>query len=243
MTNDTAKLFLDDAYKQSEQAVVTSINERGGILLDRTIFYANSGGQPGDSGTLSRSNGEQISVATTVYDDQRGIVHVPTEPVDLTIGETVTQTLDWSTRHKHMRAHTCLHLLCALIPFPVTGGQISTDGGRLDFDIPEATLDKSALTVQLNELIDADHPVSHIWVDESELDANPALVRTMAVKPPRGEGSVRLVLVNDGQIDRQPCGGTHVRSTGEIGPVRVTKIEKKGRQNRRVRIALDAIIE
>ena len=155
-------------------------------------------------------------------------------------GDQVSLKLDWDTRHRHMRVHTALHLLCSLVPFPVTGGQIAADGGRLDFDIDNPELvDKDDLNARLAELISADHPVSQRWISDAELEANPDLVRTMSVKPPMGSGKVRLVAIGeDGSVDLQPCGGTHVRSTGEIGGIQVTKIENKGKQNRRIRLAL-----
>jgi misacylated tRNA(Ala) deacylase len=236
----TEPLFRDDAYCAKTQATVIAINDRGGIVLDHTIFYPTSGGQPGDAGTLSTPAGT-CAIATTVYDaDRATIVHVaPDGATKPALGDTVTLALDWPVRHAHMRIHTALHLLCSVIPFPVTGGQIGAGEGRLDFDIEDAgALDKDALTEQLNALVAANHPVSTRWITDAELEANPDLVRTMAVKPPMGSGRVRLVAIGeDGTIDLQPCGGTHVRSTAEIGPLAVTKIEKKGRQNRRVRIA------
>lgn len=233
----TVPLFRDDAYLTECEAEVVGINERGGILLDRTVCYATSGGQPGDKAIMATSAGT-VPIAATVYDEGRNVVHVPGDADNLPgVGDTVSLTLDWDTRHRYMRAHTCLHLLCATVAFPVTGGSISADGGRLDFDIPDAVLDKDELTQTLNALIAADHEVTTRWITEDELDENPELVRTMTVQPPRGEGRIRLVAIGDGKVDLQPCGGTHVRTTGEIGPVRVTKIEKKGRQNRRIRVA------
>ena len=234
-------LFRDDAYLRDCEATVLSINDRGGIVLDRTVFYANSGGQPGDVGTLETGSGETLAIATTVYDDDREtIVHVPAEGSSLpAAGSAVTARLDWAQRYKCMRMHTCLHLLCSLVKFPVTGGQIGSKDGRLDFDIADASaIAKEDLTAQLNDLIAADHPVTSRWISDEDLAAQPDLVRTMAVKPPMGSGQVRLVSIGtDDAVDLQPCGGTHVRSTGEIGQVEVRKIEKKGRQNRRVRVA------
>lgn len=234
----TEELFRDDAYAKACDAKILSINDRGGIILDRTVFYATGGGQPGDSGRLISSAGAEIPIATAVYEqDRSAIVHVPAEgPGSLAVGEAVTAELDWQRRHGHMRVHTCLHLLCALLPYPVTGGQISADQGRLDFDIREAGLDKHELSERLMALIEADHSVASKWITDDELSQQPDLVRTMAVKPPMGSGRVRLIEIAD--TDLQPCGGTHVRSTAEIGPADVSKIEKKGAQNRRVRIAL-----
>jgi misacylated tRNA(Ala) deacylase len=236
----TEPLFREAPYMQSTQATVIAINERGGIVLDKSIFYPQSGGQPGDGGELKI--GEQICpITTTVYDTDRStIVHVPAEGASLPqAGATATLQLDWAKRHAHMRIHTALHLLCSLIPFSVTGGQIGAGDGRLDFDIADAgALDKDALTEKINAIIQADHPVTTSWITDVELEAKPELVRTMAVKPPMGSGKVRLVAIGDnGSVDLQPCGGTHVKSTSEIGQIAITKIEKKGKQNRRVRLA------
>ena len=235
-------LFQQDAYLATCTAKVESVNDRGGILLDRTIFYATGGGQPGDSGTMTLADGSRIDIATTVYgEDRNQIVHVPAEGPNLPEpGQEVTLHLNWDRRHRLMRVHTALHLMCALVPYPVTGGQIGEDGGRLDFDIdnPDA-IDKDELTTRLQGLVAADHKVSQLWITDAELDANPGLVRTMSVQPPRGSGRVRLVAIGeDGAVDLQPCGGTHVASTGEIGNISITKVEKKGRNNRRFRLAL-----
>lgn len=235
-------LFQQDAYLATCTAKVESVNDRGGILLDRTIFYATGGGQPGDSGTMTLADGSRIDIATTVYGEDRSqIVHVPAEGSNLPgPGQEVTLHLNWDRRHRLMRVHTALHLMCALVPYPVTGGQIGEDGGRLDFDIdnPDA-IDKDELTTRLQDLVAADHKVSQRWITDAELDANPGLVRTMSVQPPRGSGRVRLVAIGeDGAVDLQPCGGTHVASTGEIGNISITKVEKKGRNNRRFRLAL-----
>lgn len=236
----TEQLYRSDAYLRECEANVLDVNERGGIVLDRTPFYASAGGQPGDHGVI-RFAGGACPIATTVYDstDKSRIVHMAAEgaPRPAT-GERVTAVLDWDLRHRHMRMHTALHLLCSLVPFPVTGGQIGAEEGRLDFDIEDASaVDKDRLTADLNALVAADHPVTERWITDGELEANPGLVRTMSVKPPMGTGRVRLVLIGDGGgIDMQPCGGTHVRSTAEIGPVAVSKIEKKGKINRRIRL-------
>jgi misacylated tRNA(Ala) deacylase len=234
----TRLLFRDDAYARSCEASVLAVTPEGGIVLDQTVFYAQGGGQPGDVGALNRRNGTEIAIANTVYGPDRvTIVHVPQRPEEgLSAGEALEARLDWERRYARMRVHTALHLLSVVLPFPVTGGAIGDGDGRLDFDIPEAGLDKTELTEKLNALIARDAAVRERWITDEELDANPNLVKTMAVKPPRGAGRVRLVEI-DG-IDLQPCGGTHVRSTAEIGRVTVTEIEKKGKQNRRVRIAL-----
>jgi misacylated tRNA(Ala) deacylase len=229
-------LFREDAYLKTCPAKLTAITERGGLILDQTVFYPQAGGQPGDSGTLRLADGRVLAVATTVYDaDKITVVHVPAEGQELpTVGDTVDCVLNWDRRYKLMRAHTGLHLLCSLVPFPVTGGQIGEGEGRLDFDIPDSTLEKDELTAKLNALIQADHKVSHRWITDDEMAARPELIRTMSVKPPTGRGRVRLVAIGD--VDLQPCGGTHVASTGEIGRATVTKIEKKGALNRRIKV-------
>lgn len=237
MSHSTDPLFRDDAYLTTCEAHVVAVNDRGGVILDRTVFYPTSGGQPGDSGRLERADGQMIDIATTVYgEDKSEIVHVPTsQDVMPEPGETVVCHIDWERRYKHMRIHSALHLLSAVLPYPVTGGQIRAEDGRLDFDIPEAGLDKEEITVELNRLVGEDHPVAMEWITDDELAANPDLVKTMSVAPPTGAGKVRLIRIG-AQADLQPCGGTHVKSTSEIGAVEVAKIEKKGRQNRRVRI-------
>lgn len=233
----TQELFRDDSYLKTCEATVVAVDD-GGIVLDRTVFYPSSGGQPGDAGQLRLADGGTVAIANTVYGkDRGGIVHVPADGAALPkAGDTVQAEIDWQRRHAHMRVHTCLHLLCALLPYPVTGGQIGQGEGRLDFDIPEAGLDKEELTRRLNDLIDKDLAVSIGSISDDELKAKPELVRTMSVKPPMGAGRVRLIEISG--TDLQPCGGTHVRSTGEIGRAEVTKIEKKGAQNRRIRVAL-----
>lgn len=236
----TELIFREDAYLKSVDAIVQGINERGGIVLDKTNFYAAAGGQPGDRGTIT-VNGKAIDIATTIYDEMKNIVHVPASAGDLPEpGAPVTLALDWHTRYRNMRAHTMMHLLCACVPFPVTGGSISEDGGRIDFDIPEGQIpDKEDLAARINRLIVEDHKVSFRWISDAEMEANLHLVRTMSVKPPMGTGKVRLVMIGEeGKIDLQPCGGTHVKSTAEIGPIRVAKIENKGKINRRIRLAL-----
>lgn len=235
----TTPLFRDDAYLGTCDARVVSVNDRGGIVLDRTVFYATGGGQPGDSGALELEDGGMIAIATTVYDEDKStIVHVPAEDQPLpAIGTQVTAHVDWPRRYRLMRMHTALHLLSVALPFPVTGGQIGEREGRLDFDMGDETIDREALLAKLNELAAGDHAVTTEWITDEELDANPGLVKTMSVKPPRGSGRVRLVRIG-GEIDLQPCGGTHVSRTSEIGPLGLGKIEKKGKLNRRVRIRL-----
>ena len=235
----TEPLFRDDAYLTSTEATVVAITDRGGIVLDRTVFYPTGGGQPGDNGWLRGVDGNEVVIVTTAKGDSRDeIVHVPAEGSTLPdVGAVVTAEIDWKVRHRYMRMHSCLHLLTAIVPFPVTGGQVSDGKGRLDFDIPEATLDKEEITKKLNHLIGENHDVTSDFISDEELDAQPDLVKTMSVKPPRGSGQVRLIRVAD--VDLQPCGGTHVKNTSEIGEVRVRKIEKKGRQNRRVSLIFE----
>ena len=231
-------LFREDAYLTSTPATVLGLTEKGGIVVDRTCFYATSGGQPGDSGVVVTSAGE-FALATAVYNDQlkTEIAHLPVSLGDLILknGEPVHASIDWDLRYARMRMHTALHLLSAVLPYPVTGGAVNEDDSRLDFDIPEAGLDKDEITAKVNEMIKADAEVRSRWITDEELEANPGLVKTMSVKPPIGTGKVRLIEIVG--FDLQPCGGTHVRRTGEIGAVRVTQIEKKGKQNRRVRIS------
>ncbi len=231
-------LFREDAYLDHCTARVVGLTERGGIVLDRTVFYAASGGQPGDCGVIAAAAGE-IPIAAAVFSDaaKSEIAHMPADGVALrpALGEEVTAKIDRDVRYRRMRMHTAMHLLSAILPYPVTGGSVGESEGRLDFDIPEAGLDRDAITARLAEMIAADAEVRIRWITDEELAANPGLVKTMSVKPPVGAGRVRLVEIEG--LDLQPCGGTHVRRTGEIGAVRVTQIEKKGKLNRRVRLA------
>ena len=231
-------LFRENAYLKECDARVVGLTEQGGIVLDRTVFYAASGGQPGDSGRLLTADGLQVPIVAAVYTDtaKSEIAHAlaPGSPA-LKIGDTVTAAIDWDKRYARMRMHTALHLLSAVLPYAVTGGSVGDGEGRLDFDIPEAGLDKNEITAKVSAMIAADAPVTSRWISDSELEANPGLVKTMSVKPPMGTGRVRLIEIVG--LDLQPCGGTHVRATGEIGAVQVTQIEKKGKQNRRVRLA------
>jgi misacylated tRNA(Ala) deacylase len=233
----TELLFRDDAYLKQAEAVVVSAAPRG-IVLDRTIFYAQGGGQGGDRGELRLADGSTVAISNTVYDaDKRTILHVPAQDQRLPAADApVVAALDWDLRLKRMRAHTALHLLTAVLPYPVTGGSVGDGEGRLDFDIADAGLDKADITARLNALIATNAEIRTRWITDDELAANPGLVKTMSVKPPTGSGRVRLVEIVG--IDLQPCGGTHVARTGEIGEAFVTEIEKKGKMNRRVRIAL-----
>jgi misacylated tRNA(Ala) deacylase len=235
----TQTLFREDAYQAETEAVVLSSEPRG-IALDRTVFYAQGGGQSGDRGMLLLEDGTVVPIVSTIYDSDRAtILHVPAEGAVLPQpGARVIARIDWELRYKRMRAHTALHLLSVVAPYPVTGGSVGDAEGRLDFDSGEAVLDKTAVERRLNELIALDRAVSQRWIADAELEANPSLIKTMSVKPPMGTGRVRLVAIEG--LDLQPCGGTHVARTGEIGRASVTGIEKKGKINRRVRIALGA---
>lgn len=235
----TELLFRADAYQTAADCRVIGHTPEGGILVDRSIFYATSGGQPGDSGMLDWG-GTRMPVATALKVGE-AIALVPAEPMAMPpVGAAARQLIDWPRRHRHMRVHTALHLLSVVIPLPVTGGQIGVDKGRLDFDMPEPPGDVAALEEALNSLIARDLAVSDDWITDAELLANPGLVKTMSVRPPMGQGRVRLVRISDAAtlVDLQPCGGTHVRRTAEIGRVEIGRIENKGRQNRRVTITL-----
>jgi misacylated tRNA(Ala) deacylase len=233
----TEPLFRADSYRKEIEGGVVSAEPRG-IVLEATIFYAQGGGQAGDLGEMLLADGSRIAIVNTVYDsDKRTILHVPAEGVTLPVaGEKVTARLNWDLRLKRMRAHTALHLLTAVLPYPVTGGAVGDGEGRLDFDSGDAVLDKAEIAQKLNALIATNAAVGTRWITDEELAANPGLVKTMSVKPPTGSGRVRLVEIEG--IDLQPCGGTHVARTGEIGYAEVTQIEKKGKINRRVRISL-----
>ncbi|SDD81033.1 alanyl-tRNA editing protein [Ruegeria marina] len=237
----TEPLFMQDAYARAAEGRVIALTEDGNVVLDRSLFYATGGGQPGDSGRLLWDDGAMTVTSAQKLEGGR-IALVPQDGVaPPPLGVTVRQELDWNRRYAHMRVHTALHLLSVVIPLEVSGGAIAADKGRLDFNMPEAPDDKEALERALQALIERDLPVTEDWITEAELDANPGLVKTMSVSPPRGAGRVRLVRIGEGenQVDLQPCGGTHVARTGEIGRIRLGKVEKKGKQNRRVYLHID----
>ncbi|QIA23702.1 MAG: alanyl-tRNA editing protein [Mesorhizobium sp.] len=239
MAYRTEALFRDDAYLRTADATIVAVNDRGGIILDRTIFYATSGGQPGDTGTLERDDGSLIAVAATITGQTKDeIIHVPQpEQAVLEVGEPIKLAVDWERRHLLMRMHTACHLLTVVCPFPITGASVSEDDSRVDFDIPDAGFTREDVTTRLMELVRADHPVFVRLITDEELAANPALVKSKNVRPPAGTGKIRLVCIGENaSIDSQPCGGTHVKSTGEVGEIHIGKIEKKGRENRRFRI-------
>ncbi len=230
-------VFRDDAYARSCEAVVTAVDERG-VRLDRTVFYPLGGGQLGDIGLLRMADGSTAAIADTIKGSGPDeIIHVLAPGSSApAVGTALIAEIDWERRHRLMRMHSCLHLLCAVVTGDVTGGQVSDGRGRLDFNLPDTRLDKEQIEAELNRLIAEDHPVRPRWISDEEMASRPELVRTMSVKPPMGLGRVRLLEIEG--VDLQPCGGTHVTHTAEIGPVEVLKIENKGKQNRRVNLAL-----
>ena len=233
----TEEVFRSDSYLKECEATVVSINALGGIVLDRTNFYPTGGGQPGDTGILRLADGSEITIATTVKGKgDENVVHVPAEGQTApSPGSQVTAVVDWDRRYLHMQMHTALHLVCSVVPAGVTGNQIGAEKSRMDFDMGDEKLDKEEIAASVNALIDADHPTHIDYITDEELDAQPEIIPTMSVAPPRGTGRIRLLKI--GEIDLQPCGGTHVSRTGEIGHIRITKIESKGKRNRRVSIA------
>ena len=232
----TDRLYEQDGYLRETTATVVAVTDSA-VELDRTVFYARGGGQPGDSGVLATASGREVPVFDTVKGADGTVVHLVDSEANGPLpaaGEIVTARIDWERRYRHMRMHTCLHLLCALVGAPVTGGNLTDQKGRLDFDLPEATVSKDDLSAALNALIEADTATSLEWISAEALAAQPELVKTMAVAPPTGADSIRLLRIPG--VDLQPCGGTHVARVGEIGPVRVSKIEKKSRLNRRISV-------
>jgi len=226
-------LFIEDSYLKYFDATILNIDSNK-IILDRTAFYAKSGGQPGDIGKITL-NGKEINIIDTVYDDKQKILHVCENINDLKIDEKIKGKINWEIRYKHMRMHTALHLLCSLIPYDVTGGQISYEKSRLDFNADDK-IEKEEIENKINQLVKDDHEISYQWITLEELDNQPDLVRTMSVKPPRTNNKIRLVKI--GSIDLQPCGGTHVKRTKEIGNIKIGKIENKGKMNRRVNLSI-----
>ncbi len=233
----TELLFRDDAYLTTATAAVTAADERG-IRLDRTVFYANSGGQPGDIGHLLLEDGGRIEIVDTVKGETlEDILHKPAPDSALPpLGAKLAGTIDWPRRHRLMRMHTCLHLISAIVKGEISGAQVGDGKGRVDFNMPDRSIDKSELEDALNRVIAAGHACRPFWISDEEMLARPELVRTMTVRPPMGYGRVRLLEIVG--VDLQPCGGTHVKNTAEIGPVEIVKIESKGKANRRVNVAL-----
>ena len=241
---ETEVLFRDDSYLREADATVVRVNDRGGIILDRTIFYATSGGQPGDTGFLERADGTRVAVAGTITGESKEeILHIPAAgATPLQAGEALKLLIDWERRYRLMRMHTACHLLTVVCPFPITGAAVAEDDSRVDFDIPDAGFTKEDVTRALNELVAANHPVFTRWITDEELAANPSLVKSKNVRPPVGTGRIQLVCIGDNAVvDSQPCGGTHVRTTGEVGEIHIGKIEKKGRENRRFRIRFGSL--
>jgi len=239
MPHTVKALFRDDAYLSVAEGKVIAINDRGGIILDQTCFYATSGGQPGDTGFLERADGSRIEIAATVCGETKDeIIHVPApdQPVP-EIGEALTLHIDWDRRYKLMRMHTACHLLTVVCPYPITGASVGEEESRVDFDIPELDGDKASVSAGLMQLVEGNHPIYTETISDADLAANPGLVKSKNVRPPTGSGSIRLVCIGkDASVDSQPCGGTHVTETGEVGEIHIGKIEKKGRENRRFRI-------
>ena len=232
----TVEIFRDDAYARTIEAQILTVSDDG-IVLDQTVFYPEGGGQPGDRGSIILGDDSAITIVDTHKNQAGTLLHIPAAGQSMpAVNDRVTASIDWDYRYRHMRTHTCLHLLCALIPYDVTGGSISQAKGRLDFDMSDP-LNKEAVQQALPQLIADDRSVAYRWITDEEMENNMDLVRTMSVKPPMGQDRVRLVEI--GGVDLQPCGGTHVARTGEIGEVRIGKVEKKGKHNRRVNIHLE----
>lgn len=239
MGHTTEMLFREDAYLSTAEGSVVAVNERGGILLDRSNFYATSGGQPGDTGFLERADGTRILIAGTITGETKDeIIHVPApdQPAPA-IGEALVLHIDWDRRYRLMRMHTACHLLSVVCPFPITGASVGEDESRVDLDIPDAGVTREGVTQAMMDLVNGNHPIFNRWISADELAANPGLVKSKNVRPPSGAGRIRLVCIGeDSVVDSQPCGGTHVSETQEVGAIHIAKIEKKGRENRRFRI-------
>ncbi len=235
----TDALFRDDAYLRQTEAHVLGYTDEGGLILDRTVFYATSGGQPGDTGTLRRAEGTVIAVTGTVTGASKDdIVHLLEEGAPrLAAGEPVKLAIDWERRHALMRMHTACHLLSVVCPFPITGASVGVEESRVDLDIPDPSYSRERVTADMMALVAGDHPIFTQWISQADLEANPGLVKSKNVRPPAGAGRIRLVCIGENSVvDSQPCGGTHVARTSEVGAVHIGKIEKKGRENRRFRI-------
>ena len=236
----TKRLFLEESYLAEAEGIITSVGEFEGrpyIELNQTLFYPQGGGQPGDTGWIESPAGELRVIDTQKSEANQILLFLEANHPLPNIGDAIHQKLDWERRYSHMRMHTCLHLLCSLVPKGVTGGSVGAEKSRLDFDLGDSKLDKEVLTQQINQLISTGSEVMSLRISEAELDQQPDLVRTLSVQPPRGSGTVRLIKIEG--IDLQPCGGTHVKNTREIGPVRISKIENKGKRNRRIHLVFD----
>jgi misacylated tRNA(Ala) deacylase len=240
----TGLLFRDDAYLTSCQARLVDVRADNGLVFDRTVFYATSGGQPGDSGIIRRANGRELTISTTVTGETKDhVVHMPEVEAEIPeVGENVTLAINWQRRFKLMRMHTACHILSVVCPFPITGASVGEEESRVDLDLPDPAYTREFVTAEMQKIVTAAHPIAVQWINESELDANPGIVKSKNVRPPRGLGRIRLVLIGEnGSVDSQPCGGTHVANTTEIGLIHISKIEKKGRENRRFRIRFGAL--
>ena len=232
----STEIFRSDPYLSSSEATVVAVREEG-LILDKTVFYPEGGGQPGDIGRIA-NNIFGADVTNTIKSTD-GILHLTDNKLGLiSVGDNVEIDIDWERRYSLMRMHTALHILCSIVDGAVTGGSVGVQKSRLDFDIPGERPDKESLTQQLMEIVDRNYPVISSWISDQELQENPDLIRTMSVKPPTGTGQVRMIRIGDA-IDFQPCGGTHVKSTGEIGKIKISKIENKGKQNRRINLTWD----
>jgi misacylated tRNA(Ala) deacylase len=234
----TIPLYRDDFYLATAEGVVTAVRDSGAVELDQTCFYATSGGQPGDTGFLERADGSRIALGATVHGEDKSIIlHMPLEgQPSPAVGEKLVLHVDWPRRYKLMRMHTACHILSVVCPFPITGAAVGEDESRVDFDMAE-TIDKDAVTAAMMEIVNANHPISLQWITDADLAANPDIVKSKNVRPPMGLGRVSLVCIGENAaIDSQPCGGTHVSETQEVGEIHIAKIEKKGKENRRFRI-------
>jgi len=239
MAYETEAVFREDAYLKSTEASVLAVTDTGGIILDQTNFYATSGGQPGDNGFFERADGSRIEIAATVTGENKSeIIHIPAEgQASPAIGEKLALHINWERRYKLMRMHTACHLLSVACPFPITGAAVGEEESRVDFDLPDASYTKEFVTEKLIGMVKANDPVTLQWITDEEFLANPDIVKSKNVRPPVGAGRLRLVVIGEnGCVDSQPCGGTHVSNTQEVGEIHIGKIEKKGKENRRFRI-------
>jgi len=228
-------LFIENSYLKEFNAIILDINLNQ-IILDQTAFYAKSGGQPGDIGQLTM-NRNTINIVDTIKDYENNIIHISDNNINFEIGDKILGAINWDKRYKHMRMHSALHLLCSVIPLNVTGGQIGYDKSRLDFNAQDYKIEKEEVEYKINSLVKEDHEITYQWITIDELEQQPELVKTMSVQPPKIQGKIRLVKI--GNIDLQSCGGTHVKSTGEIGEIKIGKIENKGKMNRRVNLIIN----
>lgn len=234
----TDQLFQKDSYLKKCEAIITNIVENS-IELNCTVFYPQGGGQPGDSGIIYKEDGNKILINNTIKGSKTEILHQSNNEINnFLVGDKVMAEINWDIRYIYMKMHTCLHLLSAVLPYPVTGGKIGTEKSSLDFNIPEPKLDKDEITQKINQLVELDFPISQTWISDIELEKKSELIKTMSVKPPKGTGSVRLIKIGD-KVDLQPCGGTHVKFTSEIGKIKITKIENKGKKNRRIILVIE----